>query len=113
MGGRTRWKFVVDEQGTILEETPAPEALTEGVTVTTAPDGTKRITAVSAEERKVLSFFVDSAPCWFEGCDELRAKYQDEVAKLGAGCPSCQKGAVIRKYQDLVRRASSATTPAG
>lgn len=111
IGGRLRWRFVVDELGNIVEETPEPEATTDGVTVTTAPDGARHITAVSAAERKVLSFFVDSTPCWFEGCTELRDRYQAELTKLGTNCPTCQKGAVIRKYQDLVRRATAAAQP--
>lgn len=56
------------------------------------PDSTKRD----------IKFFSDS-PCWFEGCEELRTQYQDELTKLeSANCKSCEKGALIRKYLKLL-----------
>lgn len=102
-GSKTRWRFVLDDARTIVEETLDPE---EAVPVATeaAPGGGRVITSVSPEERKILGFFVDSTPCWFENCEELRAKYKAEIENLGSECPACQKGAVIRKYQDIIRR---------
>lgn len=107
-GTRLRWRFVIDDNQTIVEEQPAPDNQ-ETVAERAEGTGTLVIRSVSAEERKILGFFTDTTPCWFPSCEELRAKYKAEIDALAPGCPGCQKGAVIRKYQDLVRRASSAT----
>lgn len=51
------------------------------------------------------------APCWFEGCAELRAAYnkeiEDEVALAkveGRPCTSCDQGAIRRKYIAIMRQ---------
>jgi len=49
-----------------------------------------------------MPFFSKSRECWFEGCEEMRSKYFEEVEELDikykGKCPSCKKGGVIRKY---------------
>jgi hypothetical protein len=101
-GSLLRWRVVIDDQQVIVEEGAAPEQQ-ETVAVTAA--GGRVITSVSPQDRLILGFFVESTPCWFDGCETLRKAYLSEVSKLGSNCPACQKGAIIRKYQALVNKA--------
>lgn len=102
-GQRTRWRFLLDEGDTIIseQEAPEPDTTTPGITVEMVK-GQRTVTKVSPEQQKILGFFVASTPCWFEGCNELREKYLAEVAAQPAGCPDCQKGAIIRKYKAII-----------
>ena len=100
-GERQRWKFVVDEQQTIIEETKVEDAVTMAVRDET---GKRVVSAISSDDRRILNFFSTAAPCWFAECEDLRQQYAAEIAALAAGCPDCQKGAVIRKYQTLVKK---------
>ena len=63
------------------------------------------LTEVDDETRRVLGILTGSTPCNFPGCAQLVAAYDDEIAQLGGDCPSCQKGAIIRKYATLLRAA--------
>lgn len=50
-------------------------------------------------EREALKIFVDSQPCWFEGCEEIRKAFKEELNQGNyTGCAPCKKGAVWRKY---------------
>lgn len=51
-------------------------------------------------EKEAIKIFVDSYPCWFDGCEDIRKAYKEEVERtLGPdGCTSCKKGAILRKY---------------
>lgn len=51
-------------------------------------------------EKEAIKVFVDSVPCWFDGCEKLRQEYKKELEdnKLEPGCSSCKKGAILRKY---------------
>jgi hypothetical protein len=115
-GKRERWKFSVDERQTIVREEPCPEVEPPIETAATRDERGHRVVAtISADDRRILTFFSPTAPCWFPRCAELREKYQAEINALDAGCPSCQKGAVIRKYQALVKKYESTpqSDPAG
>lgn len=60
---------------------------------------------VTDETRRDIKFFSNS-PCWFEGCEKIRAAYEAEVAKLDAAkCKPCEKGALIRKYLQILKDA--------
>jgi hypothetical protein len=60
-------------------------------------DGTT--TVVPSEKVKTdIRLFVETTPCWFPECEALRAAYNAELAALPEGCPSCEKGSLIRKY---------------
>jgi len=108
VGTRERWKFVVDEKQTIVSEELLPtEAPTIGTSATIDAKGHRVITAIGDDDRRILGFFSPTTPCWFPGCVALREKYTAEIATLAAGCPDCQKGAVIRKYQELVKQHES------
>ena len=57
------------------------------------------ITPIPSEKVKQdIRLFVDTSPCWFPECESLRAAYNAELAGLPDGCPSCEKGALMRKY---------------
>lgn len=58
-------------------------------------------------EKQALKVFVDSVPCWFDGCQELRNKYKQELKEnsIDEGCSSCKKGPIIRKYLKLAAQA--------
>jgi hypothetical protein len=77
-------------------------------------------TAAQVEQTKVLNAgnvpdatkrdirFFSGAPCWFEGCEEIRADYESELAKLDeAKCKPCEKGALIRKYLKILAEKQS------
>ena len=55
--------------------------------------------------KDIIPFFVDSSPCWFRGCEELREEYRAELEKLGTNCPGCQRGALMRKFAPRVEDA--------
>lgn len=64
-------------------------------------------------DRTVLRFFSPHQPCWFPGCEKMRARYeQDVVAAGGKNCPGCQKGAIIRAYMVRVRTVLEKLPPA-
>jgi len=46
------------------------------------------------------NFFDKSAPCpdVIPFCTQLRAKYLDEIAKLGNGCATCKVSSIKVKY---------------
>lgn len=57
------------------------------------------ITPMPSEKvKRDIRLFVETSPCWFPECEALRAAYNEDVANLPAGCPSCEKGALMRKY---------------
>ena len=58
---------------------------------------------VSPEEQELFKFFSDHSECWFDGCEEMRKKYKEELDKLPPNCPNCQKGALIRKYKEKIK----------
>ena len=51
-------------------------------------------------EKEAIKVFVDSIPCWFDGCQKIRDDYKNELQanKLEPGCTSCKKGNILRKY---------------
>lgn len=60
----------------------------------------QRATTVTPELQRNMQFFGEG-PCWFDGCDEMREKYHEEMDALEnrpGGCRNCDKGALIRKY---------------
>ncbi len=104
-GKRVRWKFVVDENQTIVSEEPTAPDVT---TAARDANGNMVVTSISADDRRILGFFSETTPCWFPGCEGLRVKYNEEVSQLAAGCPACAKGAIIRKYQAIVKKHEAA-----
>lgn len=70
-------------------------------------DDTQPANVKSPVSKDIIPFFVDSSPCWFEGCEELREEYRKELEKLGTNCPGCQRGALMRKFAPRVEDAIS------
>ena len=56
------------------------------------------VTNVTQSDMQLYRLFSKTAPCWFEGCEELRREYFEEKEKLESDCPPCGRGALIRKY---------------
>lgn len=68
------------------------------------------ITPIPSEKMKRdIKLFVPSVPCWFPECEALRLRYHAEIENLPPDCPSCERGAVMRKY--LKRMESINTDP--
>lgn len=67
------------------------------------------IVSMPPEEQALLDFIGGERECWFEGCEELRAKYEAEYAAAGGagGCTACQKNKIMRKYARLVKEATA------
>ena len=104
-GSRVRVVFEVDDELTILSETQDESADNEQVRALKAKGYTfegNQITSVPPKELEIFRFFSEHAPCWFEGCEELRKRYSLELAGLPDDCPDCHKGALIRKYADKI-----------
>jgi hypothetical protein len=70
-------------------------------------------TSITDEYKKMTLFFSDDTPCWFAGCEELRARYAAETKKGDAKCEGCELAHVYRKYALLalhaVRESNAAT----
>jgi len=106
-GARQLWALEVDGQKTIVSETRVEKQERSGlqdlgVTYSTDEQGRRTISNVDDRTKQALSFFTD-APCWFEGCEELRARYQEERAEQESetGCRTCV-GSLYRKYMRKV-----------
>lgn len=52
---------------------------------------------------QTLKFFETAEPCYFKGCEELRAEYANELEAKGTDCPACAKSALKRKYMILIK----------
>lgn len=108
-GKRIRFRFTLSEDHTIIDETvlPTEELSTSitGVETVRSANGGIKVTSISPEAQRVLSFF-SAAPCWFAGCEDLRQQYKAELAEAEkANCRGCAKGPIMRKYQALVSKA--------
>jgi len=75
--------------------------LDRGIEFTRQPNGALIITKVPVREQTIMKFFT-GAPCFFPGCEELRAAFKGEEQKLAQDCPACERGALINKYRDKV-----------
>jgi hypothetical protein len=64
------------------------------------------ITKVSDEDREIFKFFSQHQPCWFKGCEDMRAEYFNRLDQLGgAGCSSCQKSGLVKEFHERVKTA--------
>jgi hypothetical protein len=65
---------------------------------------------ISPEVMEAMRFFSPYSPCWFEGCNELRTRFQEEESEMlkTPNCPNCYRGRLIRKFlpevQELLRK---------
>lgn len=51
-------------------------------------------------DQDVLRFFSDIAPCFFDGCDALRAQWRSIKADLKArDCAPCEEGDAMRTFR--------------
>jgi hypothetical protein len=107
-GVKTPVEIGIDANKVIVYEREVEDAVrdasghTLGVT-TEMRDGKKVITHVSNATATAMRFFSTESPCWFEGCEELRAKYAQELESIGGdACPACKRGALTRKYLPMV-----------
>lgn len=71
------------------------------------------IKSVPPEEAELNRFYTLQIPCWFGGCEELRAEYKSALEKAGKGasgtCTDCEKGAIMRMFADRVKLAIKAS----
>jgi len=53
----------------------------------------------------IAEFFNFETPCFFEGCEDLRAKYKEEHEKLeSTGCTACDYSALQARFVTLVEK---------
>ena len=117
---KVEWKFVIDNMVIIDEIRVGPE---QGP-VTNVPDsaqshvsemrargvemhmenGRTVITSMPQIEQDVYKFFT-ATPCWFEGCEDLKKSYNEQLTDLGDDCRNCDKGALMRKMIPHIRKA--------
>lgn len=117
-GVRNRWKMVLDDHMTVLEETKVNDSTTSTRNEAVKKDLTARgvefedrdgkvvITRIPEEEKRAIEVIVDPSKCWFPECHEIMKAYEAEKQKLPSDCPACQQGALIRKYRDLLINAA-------
>lgn len=59
-------------------------------------------TFIPQVEKDALKVFIDSIPCWFNGCEQIREAYNNELKRTAdskqSKCSDCKKGPVLRKY---------------
>jgi hypothetical protein len=66
----------------------------------------KVITRIPEKDQQVYRFFSTDYPCYFEGCQELRDRYNQEIENLEKkNCKDCDKIDTIKKFKRLVRTA--------
>lgn len=94
---RHRIEFTIDTRATIISEKDLGP-----VESPVKPSGV-------SDNPDVYRFFSPSSPCWFEGCEELRERFDAEVqeaqSRAGEACSGCLRGPIIRKYVPLVEEA--------
>jgi len=100
-GERKKFKFLVDRTATIIKEVEVKEK-EDTLPLTrrsVSKDGKVVINKISQEDIDRMKFFVPGYECNFEGCEDLKKSYEDELEKMGGNnCKACAKGALIRKY---------------
>lgn len=79
-----------------------------GIQTEEGPKGEKIVTAFNPILVEALKFFRLEEPCFFEGCDSLRAEYTKELEAKGTECPACAKSELQRKYMITIKRAIEA-----
>lgn len=59
-------------------------------------------TFIPQVEKDALKVFIDSIPCWFNGCEQIRDAYNKELKitmdSKSSKCSDCKKGPILRKY---------------
>lgn len=111
---RQRYRFVVDNRGTILEETAVSDGR-QATPVLSAREQTLKerkiefhrdasgalvITKVPTREQDIQRFFQETYDCNFPGCEELHASFLQDLAKMGTDCRGCDKATVINRYRE-------------
>lgn len=62
-------------------------------------------TYIPEVEKEAIKVFLDTYPCWFQGCEDIRKAYKqelEELSKTPGGCTGCKKGPLLRKYINKV-----------
>lgn len=77
------------------------------------PDGsvikkkTIMIKSVPPIQRDLARFFASTeSPCWFAGCEEVRAEFKKAIDEAGGenGCKGCTRGRIIQQFTPLVEK---------
>jgi hypothetical protein len=84
---------------------PEEDSISEDITTETLENGNRVITGITPTFEKILAFFKPESECFFEGCEELKEKYNKELNKEGGDsfCPACKKGGLVRKYTRIIK----------
>jgi hypothetical protein len=123
-GRRVRWKLVLDQQNTLIDEGPADDTrsqlpvaqlkesdprgtaylseMTRRGNVLSVDDGTVHIHRAPELELHVARFFTESTPCFFPGCQELRQRWLEFLAPNmdpDGTCPDCVMGALMNQFR--------------
>ena len=131
-GERKKFRFTVDAQMTILEETPVEDTApskhvnsdahgasapqlspqlqwlkSRGYKFKVESDGRLHILHTPEIEIEIAKFFVPDTECPFPDCEDLKQRYTAELDALkgeDGKCRSCDIGALQRKYRDVVKK---------
>lgn len=101
----TTVKLVIkfDQGMNILEEVESPDDRwnNNGLTLEKTA-GVTKITSATPLALEINKVFTLSIPCSLPECEDIRKRYKEELDKLPENCPSCQIGALMRKYRPEV-----------
>ena len=90
--------YTVLEDGTrellILEHELDGKLLSQRKEITTKPIRTTK--PIDFTGASPFNTFIDSIPCFYDGCAELRAEYKARLA-AEKKCPPCKQGQIIRE----------------
>lgn len=89
---------VVRGSGFVVHEDCKPLDVMAAVTL---PEGTDTLPGqdlATEEDARRMRLFNDAAPCWFPGCQEMRARYAQDLDRLPPECPACEIGNIMRRY---------------
>lgn len=65
------------------------------------------IKSVPPMQRDLARFFASTeSPCWFAGCEEVRAEFKKAIDEAGGenGCKGCTRGRIIQQFTPLVEK---------
>ena len=125
-GVRVRYKLVLDALNTRIMDVPADVPLSatmyettedpalrarqaahmapleqSGTRIVTTATGATHIESASDLDVMIARFYAGS-PCWFDGCETLRAAWQEFVqanTEPGHACTDCEKGQLMRQFR--------------
>ena len=125
-GRKIRFRMVLDQHNVLVRREPvetlptaaavaaviSPEEAAyhaslraKGYEFNIRPTGQMDLLYVPPLEEAITRFYVMGAPCFFEGCEALRAQWKQLLSENSVGgepCPACTEGQLMRQFRDVL-----------